>query len=126
MDNAVDRDHVRSLLETSLVAQTLDLSQIERIRADMERYAARRLRPHYIRFFSVLNRGGAIKERGAGVTASPMFLPPFESRAQALGKGLPVLRQYERVCFDKELIGISGKPLGSNLFALPVIPCWIP
>ncbi|MGB4870105.1 MAG: helicase-related protein, partial [Candidatus Promineifilaceae bacterium] len=49
VDNAVDRDHVRSLLETrSLVAQTLDLSQIERIRADMERYAARRLQPHYI------------------------------------------------------------------------------
>ncbi|MCZ7670593.1 MAG: hypothetical protein M5U34_27295 [Chloroflexi bacterium] len=53
VDDAVDKEHVRRLLETrSLVSQTLDLSEVERIRVDMERYAARRLQPHYIQAFS--------------------------------------------------------------------------
>lgn len=115
VDNAVDRDHVRSLLETrSLVAQTLDLSQIERIRADMERYAARRLQPHYIQAFflqAFQSLGGAIKERETGRYRITHVPAAVRERAQALGTVLPVLRQYERVCFDKELIGVSGKPL---------------
>ena len=46
VDDAVDRDRVRELLESqSLATETMDTSEIDRIREDMERYAARRLQP---------------------------------------------------------------------------------
>ncbi len=119
VDNAVDREHVRALLEArSLVAQTMDLSQIEAIRADMERYAARRLQPHYIKSFFMQAfelLGGALKEREPGryqITHVPAII---RDRAKAIGTVLPVLREYERVCFDKALISMPGKPLADFL-----------
>ena len=52
IDNAVDRDRVRDLIEQhSLVQSPMDLSDVLRIREDMERAAARRLQPHYIHAF---------------------------------------------------------------------------
>lgn len=119
VDNAVDRDHVRQLLESkSLAAQTLDLSQIERIRADMERYAARRLQPYYIQAFflqAFQSLGGAIVEREPGryrITHVPALI---RDAAKAAGTAVPILREYERVCFDKDLISQAGKPLAQFL-----------
>ena len=113
VDNAVDRQRVRELVEArSLAAETLDLRQIERIRADMERYAARRLQPHYIQSFfleAFALLGGAAHEREPGrfrVTHVPALL---RDHARAIGVTLPVQRQYERICFDKALI--EGPPL---------------
>jgi SNF2 family DNA or RNA helicase len=119
VDNAVDREHVRDLLESrSLAAETLDLSQIERIRADMERYAARRLQPYYIQgfflqAFAVL--GGAIREREPGRFRITHVPATIRDRTPASGSAMPILRQYERVCFDKELITVEGKPLAQFL-----------
>jgi hypothetical protein len=113
VDNAVDREHVRDLLEyRSLAADSLDLSQIERIRADMERYAARRLQPYYIQGFflhAFQSLGGAVREREKGrfrITHVPAVI---RDRAKSGGSSVPVLRQYERICFDKNLI--DGRPL---------------
>lgn len=115
VDRAVDREHVRQLLESrSLVSQTMDLSQIERIRADMERYAARRLQPHYIRAFfleAFARLGGSLQEREPGryrITHVPAII---RNRAKAMNTAVPVLRQYERICFDKAQISLTGKPL---------------
>ncbi len=114
VDNAVDREHVRDLVEArSLAADTLDLSQIERIRADMERYAARRLQPYYIQGFFLQafeNLGGTIREREPGRFRITHVPATIRDRAQTRGAAVPVLRQYERVCFDKELITAEGKP----------------
>jgi superfamily II DNA or RNA helicase len=115
VDNTLDRERARRLLETrALTAQTMDISQIERIRADMERYAARRLQPHYIRSFfleAFTLLGGALREREPGryrVTHVPAVIRDY---ARAAGAPLPVLRQYERICFDKRLINPPGRPL---------------
>ena len=114
VDNAVDREHVRDLVEArSLAADSLDLSQIERIRADMERYAARRLQPYYIQGFFLQafeSLGGAIREREPGRFRITHVPAAIRDRAQTGGTAVPILRQYERVCFDKELIAPEGKP----------------
>jgi superfamily II DNA or RNA helicase len=115
VDNALDREHVRELLEArSLVAQTMDISQIERIRADMERYAARRLQPHYIKSFFLQafeTLGGSIKEREPGRYRITYVPAAIRDRAKEIGTVRPVLREYERVCFDKSLISVPGQPL---------------
>ncbi|MCP4591030.1 MAG: RNA helicase, partial [bacterium] len=67
VDDAVDRDRVRELLESrSLVTESMDTTQIVRIRENMERYAARRLQPHYIKSFFMRafdTLGGSTRER---------------------------------------------------------------
>ncbi len=115
VDNAVDRERIRELLEKqALVTQTMDLSQVERIRADMERYAARRLQPHYIRSFfqeAFTALGGAMREREPGRYHISNVPARIRDRAREMGTQLPVLRQYERVCFDKHQVAVPGKPL---------------
>jgi superfamily II DNA or RNA helicase len=115
VDNAVDREHVRELLEGhALLQETMDLSQIERIRADMERYAARRLQPHYIKTFFLEAfelLGGAAGEREPGRYAISYVPALVRNKAKEMGTAVPVLRAYERICFDKALIAVPGKPL---------------
>ena len=115
VDNAVDRKRVRELLEGhALVQETMDLSQIERIRADMERYAARRLQPHYIRSFfleAFALLGGSVAEREPGRYAISYVPAVIRNRAKEMGTPVPVLREYERICFDKALIAVPGRPL---------------
>ena len=70
VDNLVDRERVLDLLEEeSLVQTSMDISQIMRIREDMERAAARRLQPYYIKAFFLQafeHLGGTVYEREGG------------------------------------------------------------
>jgi SNF2 family DNA or RNA helicase len=115
VDGAVDKDHVRSLLESkSLATQTMDLREVERIRADMERYAARRLQPFYIKSFflqAFIAFGGDLLEREPGRYRLRHVPAAIRQRARAMNTAVPVLHQYERICFEKEQINLSGKPL---------------
>jgi len=117
VDNALDREHVRDLLETrSLATESLDVSRIMRIREDMERAAARRLQPYYIQSFFVeafQHLGGTIREREPGRYQITHVPAAIRSRNRLVGTGAPVLKQYERICFDKPLISVPGKPLAT-------------
>ncbi|MBU1746752.1 MAG: DUF3883 domain-containing protein [Chloroflexi bacterium] len=114
VDNAVDRERVRELLETrALVSDSMDVSQIMRIREEMERYAARRLQPYYIKSlfmqaFAML--GGSIHEREPGRYRVSYVPARIRHRARELGTTVPVWEKYDRVCFDKELMNRAGLP----------------
>ncbi len=114
VDNAIDRDRVRQLLETrSLVSESMDTTQIMRVREEMERYAARRLQPHYIKSFFMQafeNLGGSMREREPRRYRVSYVPARIRSRAKELGTTVPVWEQYDRVCFDKELISQVGLP----------------
>lgn len=114
VDNTVDPERLRELLEEhSLATHTLDTSAIVRIRGEMERAAARRLQPHYIRSFFMAAfeaLGGQLREREPGRYHIPYVPGPIRRRAKEIGTPLPVLERYERVCFDKEQISLPGKP----------------
>ena len=119
VDDAVDQDRVRDLLETrSLATETMDTSEITRIREEMERYAARRLQPYYIRafFIEAFSRlGGKLYEREPERYQISHVPARIRHRAKALGTAVPVLETYERVCFDKALIHQSTLPEASFL-----------
>jgi superfamily II DNA or RNA helicase len=112
VDNAVDRERVRELLEArSLVTESMDISQIIRVREEMERYAARRLQPHYIKSFFMQafeNLGGSIREREPGRYRVSYVPARIRNRARELGTTVPVWEKYDRVCFDKELMSQAG------------------
>lgn len=112
VDNAVDQENVRKLLEERSLAQdTLDVSQVRRIREDFERAQARRLQPHFIAgFFKAAfeHLGGAFHPREAQrfeITHVPVTI---RNRASAMGKGA-VLNKYERITFHKEAIHQPGR-----------------
>ena len=113
VDNAVDRDHVRQLLDAqSLAADTLDLTQIQEIRADMERFQALRLQPHHVQafFLEAFGRlGGTISRRESGRFRISHVPAIVRGRARERGTSVPVHQQYERVTFDKSLINPSGQ-----------------
>src|SRR5581483_11326515 len=98
VEGALDRDHLRDLLEERALARdAMDASQVRRIREDMERAAARRLQPHFIAaFFIEAFRllGGTIREREPRrfeITHVPAVI---RSRDRLVGVGEPVLQRY--------------------------------
>ncbi|MCZ2207311.1 helicase-related protein [Cylindrospermopsis raciborskii] len=113
----LDQDRLRELLEDrSLARDSMDASKVEKIRQDMDRAEARRLQPHFIAAFfleAFQYLGGTVRQRETRryeITYVPALL---RSRDRPLGMGQPILKRYERICFDKELISISGKPVAT-------------
>ncbi|MGO9275689.1 MAG: helicase-related protein [Terriglobia bacterium] len=117
VDNLTDRKHCLELLEERALANdSMDASQVQRIREDMERAEARRLQPHFIEsFFMEAFRvlGGSIKEREPRrfeITHVPALI---RQRDRLIGAGEPVLGKYERITFEKSLRAVPGQPLAT-------------
>jgi SNF2 family DNA or RNA helicase len=117
VDNLTDRKHCQELLEERALANdSMDASQVQRIREDMERAEARRLQPHFIEsFFLEAFRilGGSIKEREPRrfeITHVPALI---RQRDRLIGSGEPVLAKYERITFEKSLCAVPGQPLAT-------------
>lgn len=118
LDRVIDAavgEGLGSLIEReALDAQVLALSDVERIRLELEEAQARRLQPHYVSAFflaAFAHLGGRLREPEPGrweLTSVPMAL---RERDRVLGGRAPLLRRYERVCFDKGLVRAAGKPL---------------
>ncbi len=117
LDTALDRKHLQELLdEGALVPDAMDLSQVRRIREDMERADARRLQPHYIESFfheAFKRLGGAVKQRQARRYEITHVPAPVRNRDRLIGSGEPVLPRYERIAFEKSLVAPQGEPLAA-------------
>lgn len=108
VDNAVDQKRLLDLLaDKALVHDTMDATRIASIRETMERAAARRLQPHFIRTFfleAFQHLGGRIRKREEGRWEISRVPGPLRSRDRQIGLGEPLLERYERICFDKDKI----------------------
>ena len=115
IDGALDHDHLRNLIrENSLVHGTIDTSRLNDIREDMERAEAKRLQPHFIASFfreAFTQLGGTLREREAKRYEIRNVPAIIRKRDVAIGVGTPVLKQYERITFEKDHINVQGKPL---------------
>ncbi len=125
VDANMDRQRLRELIEERALAyDSMDVSRVQAVREDMERYQARKLQPHFIAAFFIeafTRLGGSIREREAGrfeVTHVPAVI---RNRDRVMGRGAVVLQRYERVTFDKDLIRVDGKP-GPAEFVCPGHP----
>ncbi|MGO9613145.1 MAG: helicase-related protein [Dissulfurispiraceae bacterium] len=117
VDSAMDHERLRQLVEERALARdSMDSTQVRQIREDMERADARRLQPHFIEAFFIEAfklLGGSIRERETRryeITHVPSVI---RSRDRSIGRKEPVLPHYERITFEKNLIGIPGKPLAA-------------
>ncbi len=117
IERAVDRAHIRELLEERALAHdAMDASRVARVREDMERAEARRLQPHYVEsfFLEAFKRlGGTAREREPRRYELTHVPAPVRHRDREIGAGDPVLARYERIAFEKPLIAPAGQPLAA-------------
>jgi hypothetical protein len=80
----------------------------------MERVEARRLQPHFISSFfneAFKRLGGTLRERESKRFEATHIPALIRNRDRSIGTRNPVPLRYERMTFEKDLIGIAGKPL---------------
>ncbi len=114
VDRSLDREALKKLLEERALSDSImNMSRVSAIRENMERMEARRLQPYFIESFflkAFAEEKGAIHKRENNryeITAVPAAL---RSRDREIRAGAPLLRRYDRVCFDKKYISSPGKP----------------
>ena len=114
VSDAFDRGQVQDLLEESALAKdSMDTTQVLRIREEMERAEVRRLQPHYIEsfFLEAFRRlGGRVTEREHRRYQVTHVPAQVRDRDRLIGLGDPVLQRYERVTFEKSLMAPQGQP----------------
>jgi len=102
----------RLIEERALHQQVLAEADVEELRLRMEEARARRLQPHYVRaFFLEAFRllGGRLAERESGRYEVTHVPAEIRDRDRIVGLGAPVLRRYERMCFEREHVRLAGK-----------------
>jgi SNF2 family DNA or RNA helicase len=117
VEGAFDRTEIQDLLEERALAHdSMDATNVQRIREDMERAEARRLQPHYIEsfFLAAFDRlGGTVRKREPRRYEITHVPAPVRNRDRLIGVGEPVLARYERAVFEKSLIAPAGQPLAA-------------
>jgi len=110
----LDQARLRELIEERALARdSMDATRVQQIREEMERAEARRLQPHFIAAFFLAafqHLGGTIRQREPKryeITHVPVAI---RNRDRKIGTSAPIQRRYERICFEKDLIAIPGKP----------------
>ncbi|MGC8628271.1 MAG: helicase-related protein [Acidimicrobiales bacterium] len=105
-------DGIKELIDQeALASEVLSEADLTRLRLQMEEAAARRLQPHYVHAFferALTALGGRLAMREP--QRYEVTHVPAEVRSATTRSGRPVLRRYERICFDKALIHQPGRP----------------
>jgi len=118
----LDIEHIQEVLKQHAIGETsLSKTEIQEIREEMERANARKLQPHFIAAFfieSFTHLGGSITEREKD-RYEIRYVPALFRQKGNLNYRR-ILKKYERVCFNKDLIDIEGKP--SAFFLCPGNP----
>lgn len=113
VDHSMNTERFRDLLdERALTEDTIDLSKVMAIREDMERIEAHKLQPHFIEAFFVeafRNVGGIINARERGRYEISRVPTAVQHRDRQIGFGEPLLKRYERICFDKVYCNVQGQ-----------------
>ena len=85
------------------------------VKSEMEKAEARKLQPYFIRAFfteAFKTIGGEMRAREEGRFEVRHVPAVVRERDRIMGESrTPVLRKYERICFEKSCIRIHGKPM---------------
>ena len=114
IEGALDTEHLRAIIRRhALVEQHISLEDLYSIKEEMEKAEARKLQPYFIRAcfqaaFAALN--GSLKTREAGRYEISHVPAEIRERDRLIGESRnPVMKKYERICFEKHAIRIPGK-----------------
>jgi superfamily II DNA or RNA helicase len=116
IDNALDAERLKEIIKrNALVEQHMGLEQLYAVKEEMEKAEARKLQPCFIRsFFSEAFQmlGGEMRPRESGRYEVRHVPAHIRERDRVIGETrTPVLKKYERICFEKQFVRQSGKPM---------------
>jgi superfamily II DNA or RNA helicase len=119
IDQALDRDHLKSLLDRNALAQeTMSADRLFAVKEEMEKAEARRLQPFFVRSFFLKAfdaLGGTAHAREAGrfeITHVPVTIRERDRRLTGRNRREqePVLKRYERICFERTAVQPLDRP----------------
>jgi len=116
IEGALDTEHIKEVLRrNALVEQHMSADDLYAIKEEMEKAEARKLQPYFIRAFfteAFQNLGGEMRSRESGRYEIRHVPGSIRERDRVIGETrTPVLKKYERICFEKQHIRASGKPM---------------
>lgn len=116
IEGVLDTGHLKELLKrNALTEQHMSMDELYTIREQMEKAEARKLQPYFIRsFFEEAFKAllGEIRERELRRFEIRHVPATLRERDRLIGETrTPVLKQYERICFEKELVQVHNKPM---------------
>ncbi|MFP4062399.1 MAG: helicase-related protein [Halochromatium sp.] len=116
MEGALGAEHLKDIWRrNALVDQHMGLEALYAVKEAMEKTEARKLQPYFIRAFfteAFASLGGELRPREAGRFEVKHVPAVIRERDRVIGETrTPVLKQYERICFEKQQVRQSGKPM---------------
>lgn len=119
IDSALDRQHLESLLDRNALAkESMSPERLFKVKEEMEKAEARRLQPFFVRSFflqAFTALGGSVYQRESGryeVTHVPVAIRERDRRITGRNRREqePVLKRYERICFERDCIQPLDRP----------------
>jgi hypothetical protein len=115
VEGALDTRHLEDIIKrNALCEEVMDEKRLFAVKEEMEKAEARKLQPYFIRSFftqAFQQLGGELRPREPGryeITNVPANIR--ERDRQITGRDRrnadPVLRRYERVCFEKQYVRV--------------------
>jgi superfamily II DNA or RNA helicase len=116
IEGALDTEHLKEILKrNALVEQHMSVDELYAVKEEMEKAEARKLQPYFIRaFFTEAFKAlsGELRAREAGRYEVRHVPAAIRERDRVTGETrTPVLKKYERICFEKQLVRVPGKPM---------------
>jgi len=120
IDDALNLDHLKEILRrNALVEQNMGLEELYAVKDEMEKAQARKLQPYFIKAFfteAFKSLGGEMRDRESGRYEIRHVPAAIRERDRVIGETrTPVLRKYERVCFEKNDLRQPGKVMADML-----------
>lgn len=127
VEGALDTRHLEDIIKrNALCKEVMDEKRLFAVKEEMEKAEARKLQPFFIRAFfnqAFQQLGGELRPREPGryeITNVPAIIRERDRQISGRDRrnSEPVLRRYERVCFEKQyvrLIDRVGSPMASLL-----------
>ena len=114
IDGMINQEHLQALIDENVLTHgIIDTTRLSNIREEMERAEARRLQPHFIASFfreAFSHLQGKLYKPEPG-RYEIRHVPGGIYNRSGLGVGKPILRQYDRITFEKDKVNVQGKPL---------------
>lgn len=118
VEGALDTNHIKNLITRNALTQ--DIMSPERmfsVREEMEKAEARKLQPHFVKsyFMKAFETVGGFVNPRERERYQISHVPETVIQADKVWIGAerknrnPVVRKYERVCFDREYVDVNGK-----------------
>ncbi len=125
VEGALDTRHLQDIIKrNALCEEVMDEKRLFAVKEEMEKAEARKLQPYFIRAFftqAFQQLGGELRPREPGryeITHVPALIRERDRQSTGRDRRFPqpVLRRYERVCFEKQYVRLTdrvGAPMAS-------------